>query len=279
MNFKHFIITRFNLPLGKAGIVDKNNITTQNLDWLTTRYELFDNYCFPTIYRQTNKDFLWLCFFDLNTPEKFKSKNDNYHKRFENFIPIYLTKEESLKFLDIVHIETLKRSPNADYILTTRMDNDDSLAYNAIELIQNSIKTYHKTNTYIINPLNGVQYYEEYNCSLIVKWKASHFLTMIASKDINDNVYSIKHTDVSKKYIVKQLRTKNPLWMEVCHKNNLVNDVHLKWLFCPIETNILSCFQVANLRLPRNTSILYFRFTYLYPRILRKIKNKLLYGK
>lgn len=170
MNFKHFIITRFNLPLGKAGMVDKNNTATQDLKWLTTRYSLFDSFCFPSICNQTNKNF-YGCVFDSNTPEEFKSKNNKYHKLFENFIPIYLTEEEARNFLDIVNKEIQNRSQNYDYILTTRMDNDDSLAYNAIESIQNFTQECNIPSTYIINPLNGVQYYEEYNCSIMVKWR------------------------------------------------------------------------------------------------------------
>ncbi len=63
--FKHFVITLFNLKLWTQ---DKNNVSTRTDEWLEKRFELFENYCLPSLKAQTNKNFVWLCLFDQFTP-------------------------------------------------------------------------------------------------------------------------------------------------------------------------------------------------------------------
>ena len=57
MTFKHYIITRFNL----SQRWDKDSLGNKVLDdnWLKNRFQLFENYCFPSLKSQTNKNFEW----------------------------------------------------------------------------------------------------------------------------------------------------------------------------------------------------------------------------
>lgn len=86
--FKHFLITRFNLP-NKGWQQDKNNNPVQNEEWLDYRIQLFETYCLPSIMHQTCKDFVWFVYFDVNSPDFLLHKIAKWQHECENFIPQY----------------------------------------------------------------------------------------------------------------------------------------------------------------------------------------------
>ena len=49
-NFQHFVITRFNLDLYAW---DKNRIPTRTEKWLQHRFDIFEQYCLPSMQAQT----------------------------------------------------------------------------------------------------------------------------------------------------------------------------------------------------------------------------------
>ena len=87
MSFKHFIITRFNLS--KRWDKDKFGNATLDSTWLTDRYRLFEDFCLPSIKGQTSKNFEWWVYFDSETDDFYKNKNDDLNKEFPNFKPKY----------------------------------------------------------------------------------------------------------------------------------------------------------------------------------------------
>ena len=54
MNYKHIILTRFNLQYDLL-----SDIHIQD-NWLEERFRLFEQYCFPSIIAQTNQQFDWV---------------------------------------------------------------------------------------------------------------------------------------------------------------------------------------------------------------------------
>ena len=69
MNFEHFIITRFNLPIYSK--TKSGNISSTETKYLDNRFKLFMNYCLPSIKQQTCQNFKWLVLFDINTPDEY----------------------------------------------------------------------------------------------------------------------------------------------------------------------------------------------------------------
>lgn len=149
--FNHFVITRFNL---KQSIwnSDKNGVNVNDEQWLLDRYKLFETYCFPSIESQTVKDFIWLVYFDKDTPEIFKLKNKELKNKCSNFSPVYVSDflafEKSLP-------KKIKELAMGDitYIITTRLDNDDSLHKDTVKMIQQNFSE--KDHT-IIDLQNGL---------------------------------------------------------------------------------------------------------------------------
>lgn len=95
--FQHFIITRFNLRRADWKTT-KNSDEVLSETWLKNRFTLFENYCILSVKKQKNQNFKWLVFLGINTPEIYKEK--------------------------IEEVNTM------DYIITSRLDNDDSLHSN-----------------------------------------------------------------------------------------------------------------------------------------------------
>ena len=148
--FSHFIITRFNVPFENY-LNDKNGKEVRNIDWLDERFKLFEKYCFPSIVNQSNKNFKWLVFFDLETPSSFVQRINHLCEESGCMEPVYINSGKEFLIELNKKIFSLKRKEDA-YIITTRIDNDDALYFNYVEDVQ---KKFQKQNDVIFNFKNG----------------------------------------------------------------------------------------------------------------------------
>ena len=135
---KHFLATRFNLKVENwTTAKDGSLVLTEK--WLEERFELFEKYCFPSVTNQKNKNFYWLIFFDIDTPTAFREKTKQLLSSHNNFKALYIDGIKSLNNSLIENIlENLDESD--DFIITTRLDNDDSIHKDFIDTIQNKTK-------------------------------------------------------------------------------------------------------------------------------------------
>jgi len=112
---KHYLLTRFNL-----GLYSENTYQIQDPEaWMAHRMELFQMYCLPSIKAQTCQEFTWLLACDPATPKK-------YLKYLEPFQIIY----------EQPHLYLRKLKPQSDWIITSRLDNDDMLLPDYVSRIQ-----------------------------------------------------------------------------------------------------------------------------------------------
>ena len=128
--FQHFIITRFNLRRADWKTT-KNSEEVLTETWLKNRFTLFENYCLPSVKKQKNQNFKWLVFLDTNTPEIYKEKISSYN--FDNLLPFFIDGMDN--FLPTIK-KKIQELNTADYIITSRLDNDDSLHMNYVDLVQ-----------------------------------------------------------------------------------------------------------------------------------------------
>lgn len=87
MNCQYYVLTRFNTRLWTK---DKKGKPTQTEEWLKKRFELFEQYCLPSVVNQSVKNLKWIVLFDSETSEVYKKKIDEYARRCEQFIPHYV---------------------------------------------------------------------------------------------------------------------------------------------------------------------------------------------
>lgn len=181
MKFKHFVITRFNLPIFPT----RNNgekVKNCDVDFLNKRLNIFEKYCMPSLKQQTNQDFQWLVMFDINTPNVIKDRLSHIEKSMENMSICYFDLQKysvlSEEYIDLYNEYALKvpykldtvlndnyqmnpeliqrcctpqfisdlihsqlKDEKCDYIITTRIDNDDAFHKDMIESVQRKIKS------------------------------------------------------------------------------------------------------------------------------------------
>lgn len=233
--FKHILITRFNLP-NKGWQQDKNNKPVQNQDWLEYRIQLFETYCLPSIIHQTCKDFVWHVYFDTNSPKLLLEKISHWQSICENFVPLYSEDYDAcLGYEMSEHIMT-KLPEECNFIITTRIDNDDAFHKDAIQSIQERFIPQDNT---IIDIEQGYCYNAENGAITKHRFISNQFISYIEQrKKIFGTVYREGHPAWKEKAQFVSIKNKR-LWLQVVHEKNIVNA--MKGKIC-LDTNVISSF-------------------------------------
>jgi len=224
-NFDHFVITRFNLKSAQSNWkTDKNNSETLSDEWLEHRINLFKSYCLPSLIHQSNKNFTWLIYFDSDTPDKYKKIIESLLGIYKSFIlPKYVSSYDKFltsytqDVLDLLHSER-------EFVITTRIDNDDVLHEDYIDIVQkqfanqkfmavNCIKIYHYN---IVKPER-----------LFINYTFSNQFISLIEKISNKNItgcYARGDRFWNNKGEVIQIGN-GVYCMELIHNKNLLNDL------------------------------------------------------
>lgn len=123
----HILLTRFNLPSKGA-----ESFVRSRDGWLRSRMELFERYCLPSVASQTVKSFNWVIYFDPQSPEWLKTKVRQLAET-SVFTPIYraeVSRQELLQ--DLREVSGAKHAN----LMTTNLDNDDGLALDFVQRLQ-----------------------------------------------------------------------------------------------------------------------------------------------
>ena len=121
--FKHYIFTRWNLLDAETTIYNNPKVEDAEV-WMKHRMELFDKYTLPSVMMQTCKNFTWLLAFDKKTPIWITDK----YKEFPN---IDIIREYPADWVRRYWGHT-----KGDWIITSRLDNDDEILPEYIETVQ-----------------------------------------------------------------------------------------------------------------------------------------------
>ena len=171
--YKHVIITHFNLDYSLAR-KDLPKEQYKNPEWLNHRFELFEKYCYPSIQQQINKNFIWLCTFHENTPEPFMAKIKEFEQNCPKMIVSYAS--EFIEYNNTVSDLVKSIIPKVPYLVTTRFDNDDSLAIDYIDEIQKRLYQY---DGYFIDFWYGYTYDAKNNIPYYIKTRRNPFSTRV----------------------------------------------------------------------------------------------------
>ncbi len=213
-DIKHLILTRFNVasPGREQAIRLKPG-------WLEKRFQLFKDYCLPSVAYQTNKNFEWIIFFDEKTPAEYMEKI----KSLQSVFPFRI---EYTSLFDMSKICPQLVSERADtkWLLTSRLDTDDILAIDFIERLQNSLEP---LESKVINFPNGLI------LSLTGKKpalytdidKSSPFVSLLEPFTDNiDTIWKKVHREVDEIAPMVQLGGA-PAWLQIIHGDNIANRV------------------------------------------------------
>lgn len=216
---KHFLITRFNIK-SQNWQHTKSGALTNSDTWLKQRFSLFETYCLPSVKNQSNQSFKWVIIFDIDTPETYLNRIKKLTTSNAN-IKILLTKSfETLK-VDLINFIKNELTQNNQFIITTRIDNDDMIHLDFVNHIQNSFIKKHKT---LIDLTTGYQLTISKNKfdARLYTLNYNPFLSLIENSNQFETIMSKNH-EHWKTIPNRIIFNKSPLWIQLIHSENLVN--------------------------------------------------------
>ncbi|MBR4620607.1 MAG: hypothetical protein IKO46_06460 [Salinivirgaceae bacterium] len=216
---KHYIVTRFNVKIEDFQ-KDKNGKSIKDAEYLSRRFYLFEKYCFPSIEKQTNRNFRWLVYFDVDTPESFKQRNNTLCLRLPIYEPIYVRDYSDFLF----HYQS-KCSDTEETVIFTRLDNDDVLMPEYVSSIQDYILQYNVQNGIVDYPI-GLLYDLQTKIMVQCEIRSYHFLSVVdTDRKQSKKLYQV-HSKLKETKPYYLIVADAPLWIEFCHESNILNDIN-----------------------------------------------------
>lgn len=214
--FRHALLTRFNVRLDDHPPSPFE--TPRGLDraWLEHRFDLFERFCLPSVQAQRNADFVWLVYFDQETPDDLKARARAYEQTAP-LRPVFTAGAASLEVIagSLADAGCLDRR----FLITSRMDNDDAVAPFFLDELQRAFTGQAFT---FVNFTHGL----ELSGSRVYRRPdpANAFISLIeeVQPDGPRTVFCCQHEDAPRTGPVLQLRTR-PAWLQVSHGENLAN--------------------------------------------------------
>ncbi len=236
---KHYLITEWNVDM-----ID--------LEWLTERQVLFEKFTYPSVMSQINKDFTWVLVSDARTPDSFKKVLESYdaevlYFNFDNYnwqapkypdhgkayMPSYQIMQRSidLEYISRPIIDYIG-DQDTDFIITSRLDNDDAISVDHIDRINTAAKLlwsegcidqhYNAGDRFWLNFTRGYKWCSENVYP--VNSLHSPFISFVESPVDMKTTYQACHTTANDtKYPLVNIKQGQPTWMQVIHGKNLVN--------------------------------------------------------
>jgi hypothetical protein len=211
--FSHVVLTRFNVAIGYASA--ERGIESP---WLEERLALFEQYCLPSVSSNRQRtEFEWLVFCNAASPAWFKEKMASLN-RF--FTAVYI---EGICTDDVIAQKVTESGHiTKPYLITTRIDNDDSISGEHLFRVQNAFRQ--QRREFVVFPF-GLQLYRGHLYQVI--WPDNPFLSLIEKVPEGGRittVFCVPHTNVYSAGRV-QKQWCRPQWMQVIHGNNVGNSL------------------------------------------------------
>lgn len=224
MSFCHLILTRFNVQY------EPNDVIGIQPEWLEERLRLFEQYCIPSVQHQTCPYFIWVLLCDIRTPETYRKRIEHYQVQSPQ-IQIYWCSYQSDGYHSTYREIAKKHMRKGDLLITSRLDNDDTLAPDYIarvqEIAENGIEG-------IVSFPIGKQVFTRDNKSYKIRYLQNHSTSRIERTGFN-TIMAYDHTQVDA-HSVYTVETAEPMWEEIVHGSNMLNDYVPKYRYYP--TNI-----------------------------------------
>lgn len=224
MIFKHFLATRFNVRIAGWNTT-KNGDTLLDDSWMNNRFELFENYCFPSVINQSNQNFTWCIYFDLHTTEVYQQRIKKLTGSYPNIDIFFIDSIDELKphFIKVINCS---ENDGSEYIITSRLDTDDLLHRDYIEVVQQLFEPSHLS---VIDLRTGFKInIEEGGCEIRNYTQSFNpFISLIEKREDVQTVFNEMHHEWFKAKKVISYYEKQ-LWIELVHTKNWMNAANHK---------------------------------------------------
>ena len=213
--YDHYLLTRFNLPMGFTPAVHLEPA------WLERRFELFERYCLPSVAGQLDQDFIWLLLLDERTPPSFRSRMRKLAAACAQARPVYLRPSDAVRqaVVETVVATVGRREPVA-HLITSRMDNDDAIHKRYMQRLH---ELFDRQALQFVDFSHGYTYRLEDRTLRRYRHPSSPFVTLIEQCTSRPRtVFCAQHDAVSKVGPLLRLDTP-PGWLQTIHDRNTSN--------------------------------------------------------
>ena len=217
------------------------NVDCYDIGWLERRAKVFEKFTLPSVEGQSNKNFEWLLISDTRTPDKFKDVLGSYPARvhyhdWEHHDWKYPKSPNETKLQFSVRIETIPEvieaaigEPDTDYIITSRLDNDDILAVEHMDRIQRHVGAFWINRTsdrFWFSTVRGFRYRVDASKMYPFNSMFNSFLSFVEPPFDIKSCFQTVHTEAKTTgYPTEYVRQGAPTWAEVIHGENVLNRV------------------------------------------------------
>ncbi len=226
---EHLLLTRFNVP-HPAYVRDKHGAVVADDAWLEHRFELFEKFTLPSVRSQREARFRWLICFAARTPESYRRRIARDQEIFP-FTPLFVD-----TFADLIPQVRAQVNPATEFLITSRLDNDDALCVDALGAIA---AAFHEQAFEFVHLATGYIY--SHGTIYSARLPDGPFLTLIERRSPQPwrTVWSTDHDRVRELGPVRDLEAR-PYWLQVVHERNLRNDWGDRWVHAwqPLKNHV-----------------------------------------
>lgn len=237
--------------------------------YLENRFRLFYSYTVPSVTSQTNKKFEWIILFSDNTPERFKKRVNQLTDQYNFIHALYIKDDENS--MDRLNAYILKKK--CDWIITSRLDNDDALATSYIESVQEYF-TQNEAKKYALVFNDGYQYEEKSGVMARYHFPKNHFSSLLSEYcPTPDNILNYSHMDIDKTILLESISTAYSNWLEIVHDTNVTNRMHFSMKDIVVDNTEFTRFGICGIQVANITKALR-RYIMLKPDNLTTLLKK-----
>ncbi len=207
----HVILTRFNLP--SAG---HESVVRAQDDWLKNRVKLFEEYCLPSVASQTCRNFRWIIYFDPGSPVWLKQKISGWERAAIHLSPIF---RETVSRTELLGDIRSIIGGQCGSLITTNLDNDDGIAVDFVERLQEIPWEGGRVALYLADGLIKCR-----NKVFRRKDRRNAFCSVRESWDDPVGCWTTAHNRLGEKMVEKIIDGK-PTWLQVIHETNVSNRI------------------------------------------------------
>uniref|UniRef100_UPI0025C01442 glycosyltransferase n=1 Tax=Chryseobacterium sp. TaxID=1871047 RepID=UPI0025C01442 len=218
--FIHIITTRFNVPTQGWDITREGSKPLTD-EWLADRFKLFQTYTLPSFKNQTNKNFIWLVFFDIHTSDHYKKIINKISSEFSPFTPVFVRDFDEMNS-QLLEIIPTYFNESTKYIISSDLDNDDILYKDFVKAVHDHFKPVHDM---VIEPRKGLQLTKISETEAIVTEYyalANPFVSLVESIDDFGTVIKENHNNYRYYQHVNHYDNQE-MFIQIIHKHNLMN--------------------------------------------------------
>jgi len=214
-NYKHIIITRFNLDFSKMPSYDPSYAGYQRTAvWDKNREDhrlrLLEDIPGQCILSQSNKNFEWVLACNPHTSSELKHRLDLLSKKI-GFIPCYA--EDGIK-----HVAGMGK--NHKFLITTRLDADDGISTDFVDLVQ---QEFSEQEFQFINFNIGFQKKLGDKKSFLAHYDYNPFQSLVEISTNPKTIFCVQHHLSYTVGKVRAIQNTHPVWLQVIHEDNIAN--------------------------------------------------------